>query len=49
MNLDYKNFAVVYEPEIDAMVTKLDKSGIFKDTVDVAERIIPVYNFKVKK
>ena len=29
MNLDYKNFAVVYEPEIDAMVAKLDKSGIF--------------------
>ena len=29
MNLDYKNFAVVYEPEIDVMVAKLDKSGIF--------------------
>lgn len=29
MNLDYKNFAIVYEPEIDAMAAKLDKSGIF--------------------
>lgn len=29
MNLDYKNFAVVYEPEIDVMAAKLDKSGIF--------------------
>lgn len=29
MNLNYKNFAVVYDPEIDVMVAKLDKSGIF--------------------
>lgn len=29
MALDYKNFAIVYEPEIDNMVARLDNSGIF--------------------
>lgn len=27
--LDYKNFAITYEPAIDDMVAELDKSGIF--------------------
>ena len=29
MALDYKNFAIVYEPEIDDMAARLDKSGVF--------------------
>ena len=29
MALDYKNFAIVYEPEIDDMAARLDSSGIF--------------------
>lgn len=29
MSLDYKNFAIVYESEIDDMVARLDSSGIF--------------------
>ncbi len=31
MALDYKNFAIVYEPEIDDMAARLDNSGIFDE------------------
>ncbi len=29
MSIDYKNFAITYEPEIDDMVARLDNSGVF--------------------
>lgn len=31
MALDYKNFAITYEPEIDDMIARLDKSRIFNN------------------
>lgn len=31
MALDYKNFAIVYEPEIDDMAARLDRSRIFDE------------------